>query len=166
MEWPVENVGRHRRYIWLEVITRRKLMDWQSVSQLNEPIQPNMVQFRAQYYNDRMTSTPPNQKSYFQYYNQDHISRRLQWSQREPLNVVQPLTSPSLAGSQHTASWHWRRRRNILCPRHRQIQVGHAVWILKRISVIWKMGFRRSGPKSMSPSRTCSDSRNTSVNTT
>src|SRR6185369_13214322 len=94
-EWPVENVGDGTgEYIW----PRSKAPDGkyygfdpQVLGVKRSEYASNMVQFRAQYYNDpNDVDSTPIKRDYFQYYNQDHISRRdYKWYyQREPLNVV------------------------------------------------------------------------------
>jgi hypothetical protein len=94
-EWPVENVGDGTgEYIW----PRSKApdgkyygFDTQVLATKRSQYKGNAVNFRAQYYNDpNDVDSTPIKRDYFQYYNQDHISRRdYKWYyQREPLNVV------------------------------------------------------------------------------
>jgi len=94
-EWPVENVGDGTgEYIWPRSKSPDGKLygfDSQVLAVKRAQYSSNMVQFRAQYYNDpNDVDSTPIKRDYFQYYNQDHISRRdYKWYyQREPLNVV------------------------------------------------------------------------------
>lgn len=94
-EWPVENIGDGTgEFIW----PRSKNIDGKWYGFNSEVLavkraqyENNMVQFRAQYYNDpNDVDSTPIKRDYFQYYNADHLVRRdYQWYyQREKLNVV------------------------------------------------------------------------------
>lgn len=93
-EWPVENVGDGTgEFIW----PRSKAPDgkWygfnpEELAKKRAQYQGNMVQFRAQYYNDpNDVDSTPIKRDYFQYYNADHVFKRdYNWFyQREKLNV-------------------------------------------------------------------------------
>ena len=93
-EWPVENVGDGTgEYIW----PRSKAPDgkWygfdaQVLAVKRAQYERNLVQFRAQYYNDpNDVDSTPIKRDYFQYYNSDHIHRQdYNWHyERERLNV-------------------------------------------------------------------------------
>jgi hypothetical protein len=94
-EWPVENVGDGTgEFIW----PRSKGPDgkWygfnaEELAKKRSQYSRNMVQFRAQYYNDpNDVDSTPIKRDYFQYYNTDHLFKRdYKWYyQRESLNLV------------------------------------------------------------------------------
>lgn len=93
-EWPVENVGDGTgEFIW----PRSKAPNgkWygfnpEELAVKRANYKGNMVQFRAQYYNDPNDSdSTPIKRDYFQYYHPDHLFRRdYKWFyEREPLNI-------------------------------------------------------------------------------
>ena len=101
-EWPVENVGDGTgEYIW----PRSKAPDgkWygfdaQVLAVKRAQYERNLVQFRAQYYNDpNDVDSTPIKRDYFQYYNSDHVHRQdYNWHyERERLNVFAAVDSPS-----------------------------------------------------------------------
>lgn len=93
-EWPVENVGDGTgEFIW----PRSKSPDgkWygfnpEELAKKRAQYAHNMVQFRAQYYNDpNDVDTTPIKRDYFQYYNEKYVHRKdYNWYyQQERLNV-------------------------------------------------------------------------------
>jgi phage terminase large subunit-like protein len=93
-EWPVENVGDGTgEFIW----PRSKAPNgkWygfnaEELAVKRSLYKGNMVQFRAQYYNDpNDVDSTPIKRDYFQYYDHDRIHRRdYKWFyEREPLNI-------------------------------------------------------------------------------
>jgi len=93
-EWPVENVGDGTgEFIW----PRTKSPDgkWygfnsEELAKKRSQYASNMVQFRAQYYNDpNDVDTTPIKRDYFQYYNEQLLHRKdgRYYYKDEPLNV-------------------------------------------------------------------------------